>query len=311
MLFACRKDKVLVPYIGENVNTDSCVCESAFESEGYSTGFVYDYDSVNYKHPKYNPNNENEIIFTEQGPGTDILLYKFNLTTQSKSLVYQGPLFGPPQWGKNDWIIFTRGYHGVYRIRPDGTNLSLLIASGTQFHPVYNQTGDKILTYHGFTPTNDFFQAKIWNTEGILIDSLNYDISYPFRWDNQYNIASLVGGSLLIIDPIGKNVIREYPSYFDVQDNMIIHDFIWLNEDEALVSKNGLYRFDVWSGQKEKLACGCSSLIYKNGDANENGTEVLFNKVKYDRISNDTINVRSSIVIFNVESNTFKKIDVP
>lgn len=305
---ACRKDKVPSPEINSDTS-DTCDCVPMDMPSGYITGFNYINDSIHYEFPRFNPNNENEIIFTVKGSGADELIYKYNLLTHSKSLVYQGVIFGSPKWGKSNWIIFTRGYGGVYRVRPDGSNLSLLIPGGLQFSPTFNHSGDKILTNHGFSSSANY-SAKIWNLNGNLVDSMSYKIGAMFTWENQDHISALVGDSLFIIDPVSKSIVRRFPYYYDFQDNVILHDFVWLNENEALVGKNGLYKMNVWSGQKTKVACGCSSMVYRNGDANESGTKVLFNKMEREMVSENTIKTRTSIVIFDVATNTFEEVEI-
>ncbi|MEX1191192.1 MAG: hypothetical protein WED10_12190 [Brumimicrobium sp.] len=307
-LLACRKDKVPFSEIPSDT-IDTCDCVPIEMPDGYTPGFNFINDSIYYKFPRFNPNNENEIIFTELGQGNDKFIYKYNLLTNSKNLVYQGLLFGSPEWGKSNWIIFTRGYNGVYRVRPDGTNLSLLIPGGLQFHPTFNDSDNQILTYHGFAPSGTY-PAKIWNLDGELIDSMKYDIGSLFNWENQDYVSAIVGDSLLIIDPINKDVLRQYDPIFEFGSNAFIHEFVWLTENEALVGNDGLYKMNVWSGQREKVACGCSSLRYKYGDANEAGTKVLFNKVEYDKVATLTLKVKLSIVIFDVETNSFETIDI-
>lgn len=304
-LIACRKDKVPVPSVD---SLDTCNCEPIPTLEGYNTGYNHVNDSIYFFSPRFNPNNDDEIIYVTYNQAQEKEIYKYNLLTESKTLLYQGQLFGTPDWGGNDQIVFTRGYQGVYQMNSDGSSLSLLIPGGVQFHPKFNATEDRILTYHGFQ--GEAFEAKIWDTQGALVDSLNYRIGGTASWNNQGNIASIVGSSLLIIDPESKNVIKEYNANLDFNDNGMINGFIWLNKDEALFTKGGLYKFNIWTGQKEELACGCSSKFYFNGDVNESGTKALVNKIEYEKIAPQTLKEKSSIVIYDVESNTFEEIDI-
>lgn len=305
-LGSCRKDKV--PFVAqENVTVDTCDCQPIPPIEGIYPGYNYVVDSVNLAFPRFNPNNDNEIIFCDHGENGQRILYKYDLNTHSKTTLYEGTILGTPQWGKSNWIIFTQGYNGVYRIRPDGTEFSLLIPGGDQFHPTFNHEGDRILTFHGFTQ-GGFYPLKIWDLDGQLVDSLNYNVGSFAVWEQQDNIAVNVEDSVLIIDPNEKQILAKHHAKYGGDSYTSV--FVWLNENEAIIEKNGLQKLNVWTGQLEKIACGCSSLNYYYGNPNSAGTKVIFNKITYKKIEGFNLLVRSSIVIFDVASNTFEEIEV-
>ena len=230
---SCRKDKV--PFLAqENLTADTCDCQSIPLIEGIYPGYNYVPDSVYLAFPRFNPNNDNEIIFCDRGENGQRILYKYDLNTYSKTTLYEGTIFGTPQWGKSNWIIFTQGYNGVYRIRPDGTEFSLLIPGGDQFHPTFNHEGDRILTSHGFTQ-GGFYPLKIWDLDGQLVDSLNYNVGSFAVWEQQDNIAVNVEDSVLIIDPYEKEVLTKHHAKYGGDSYSSV--FVWLNENEAIIER--------------------------------------------------------------------------
>lgn len=304
-LLACRKDKV--PLLIEENLTDTCDCKPIPFIEGYNWGYNHIPDSVYLTFPRFNPNNDEEIIFCEEGENGQKILYYYDLVTKSRATLFEGTILGTPQWGKSNWIIFTQGYNGVYKIRPDGSELSLLISGGTQFHPTFNHEGNRILTFHGFTQ-GGFYPLKIWNLEGELVDSLNYKFGSFAAWEQQDNIAVNVEDSVLIIDPDDKEVLAKHHAKFGGKSYGSV--FVWINENEAIIENEGLQKLNVWTGQLEKIACSCSSLLYYFGNTNFSGTKVIFNKIVSKNIDEVNLLVTSSIVIFDVATNTFEEVEI-
>ncbi|PHR47769.1 MAG: hypothetical protein COA32_07395 [Fluviicola sp.] len=306
LLCSCRKDKV--PFVAQENASDTCDCQPIPTIEGYSTGYNHIHDSVYLSFPRFNPNNNDEIMFAEWGENGQRILYKYNLITKSKSIIFEGTIFGTPDWGKSGWIIFTRGYDGLFRVRPDGSELSLLVPGGTQFHPKFNESGDKFITYHGFTDAG-FYPGKIWDIEGDLLDSINIDWSGLSVWQKQNNIACRVNETFLIVDPINKETLKTHDPYFGT--NTLVSSFVWLNENEALISLiDGVYKLQVWTGQLEKLVCGCSSQRYYCGNVNSDGTKVICNKLSYKKMEGLNLLVTSSIVIFDIDNMSFEEIEI-
>lgn len=230
-LTSCRKDKMpLLPIL--NSEADTCSCVAVPPIEGYSAGYNYVQDSNYLNFPIFNPNNENEIIYGKSFTGGSMSLIKYNLITKAKTHIFEGQIFGYPSWGKSNWIIFTNGYNGLYRIRPDGTQLSMIVPGGLQFHPKFNKDGDRFITYHGFLQ-NSVYSGKIWSLDGELLASISYSGSTNLDWNMQNNISTQIGDSLFIINPENKERLAGYSALFGGTTYM--SEFIWINKNEALV----------------------------------------------------------------------------
>jgi hypothetical protein len=296
-LTSCRKDKMaMLPILNNEVDTCSCVAVPPIEGYGAGYNFVQDSNYLNF--PIFNPNNEDEIIYGKNLPNGSMSLIKYNLVTKTKTLIFEGQIFGYPSWGKSNWIVFVNGYNGLYRIRPDGTQLSMIVPGGLQFHPKFNKNGDRFVTYHGFLQ-NSIYSGKIWNLDGELLDSISYYGSKNLDWNMQNNISTQIGDSLFIIDPENKKRLAGYSALFG--GTTFMSEFIWINQNEALVRlSNENYKFNIWTGAFQKLFCSCSSRTYAQANINGDATKVVYNKLTYKKIDYMTLAVTSRVAVYDI-----------
>ena len=311
---SCKKGKIdKQTVVATNANEDTCTCVNVPEIPGYSNGYNYLYESEVISTPIFNPNDDNEILYiiTSFSP-YEKKLVKYNLVSKQKTILFTGQIFGFPAWSKLNWIVFANGYNGLYRIRPDGSSLSLFIAGGYQFSPAFNEEGDKLLTFHSFA--NQYqFPCKIWNTDGLLIDSMNYKVNQEPKWKRQNNIAYRRDDKIFILNPETKEIIKSHETFLGSFPTYS-HGFAWLNEDYAIVEHGyNIKKLNVWSGELTKLFCGCDSRKYLVSDANEDGTKVLFNKIVY-KVKQEGVPqnllVYASISIYDLQTNTVTDIEI-
>lgn len=315
LLFSsCKKEQVVIPTTSHEDN-NSCDCESIPLIPGYSTGYNHFYEQEVIESPIFNPNDENEILYVINTLQPNYKkLIKYNLITKEKTMLFSGAIYSKPAWSKLNWIVFANGYNGLYKIRPDGSDLSLLIATndGYQFSPAFNENGDKLLTYHAFY-TQHQFPCKIWNLNGQLLDSMNYEVNQEPNWKRQSNLAFRGNDKIFIVDPSTKQIIKTHETFLG-DPKSYSHGFVWLNENEAVVEHGyNIKKLNVWTGELTELFCSCDSRKYLVSDASGNGNKVIFNKIvsKVKVEGNpQNLNVYSSISIYDITNDALVDIKI-
>ena len=311
---SCKKDKFdKLPITETNADKDTCTCVSIPEIPGYSNGYNYLYESEVISTPIFNPNDDNEILYVVRSFSlNEKRLVKYNLVTKEKTILFTGEMFGFPAWSKLNWIVFDNGYNGLYRIRPDGSNFSLFTADGYQFSPAFNEAGDKLLTFHAFA--NQYqYTCKIWNIDGLLIDSMNYKVNQEPRWKRQNNIAFRSDDKIFILDPETKEIIKTHETFLG-SFQIYSHGFAWLNEDYAIVEHGfNIKKLNVQTGELTKLFSSCDSRRYLVSDANGDGSKVIFNKIvsKVQKAGfPQNLLVYFSISIYDLQTDTLIDIEI-
>src|ERR1043166_930597 len=90
LTMSCKKDTV------------NLFCQSLPDAP---SGFGWNYiREANVTCPVFNPNNDDDLLFVSFNQGTGYV-YRYNLVSGEKHLIFHGNLLPPPQWGANDWIL--------------------------------------------------------------------------------------------------------------------------------------------------------------------------------------------------------------
>ena len=300
---SCIKDEIL-----ENT-TEVCPdieCEGCepLPSGPYGVLDQFQMDSITYYSPLFNPNNNEEILFQTYENGSPVI-YKFNLITQEKSLIFEGYATGI-SWGAEDWILFTRSDFHVWKIKSDGTELSQVTSNGSWFHPKWNLSGDKFITYQGYLP-NEFYSTKIMDINGVIMDSL--DIYAPKSdWNHPDGLFGFVDVNYIkIINPYSGELISNIETPFG---NLSIN---WISESEVLITTvYGIFKYDIYSGLHSELKCSCTSSYYSGGSLNNNRTKILYNLIEKRRLNNTNIVIsKGSLVLMNIDGTNAEIIEIP
>lgn len=283
--YSCKKTKVSLSSNGNGTDnySDTCSCGNLPAIPGYSTGYNYFHEPSYIVSPIFNPNDDNEILFINFKSTNNKDLVKYNLITKEKTILFTGTIFASPTWSKQDWIVFDNGYNGIYKVRPDGSELTLFLTGGDKFNPKFNDEGDKILTYHAFTAPYQY-AGKIWDINGQLLDSIDYDVNRDSDWKRQNNIGFRKNEEILIMDPMNKEIIKIHNTFLG-EPGKYSSGFAWINEDEAILGHGtDVKLLNVWTGNTTKLICGCQDRRYQNFSVNGDGTKAIFNKLIYKQI---------------------------
>lgn len=317
IIYSCKKE--ITPKSATTIvkeNADTCICGDLPVIPGYSLGYNYYNANADLSMPIFNPNNDNEILFINFKSVYGKELTKYNLITKEKTILFIGSIFSRPAWSKQGWIVFVNGYNGLYKVRPDGSDLTLLIADGYQFNPTFNEDGGKFTTFHAFTSGSQF-PCKIWNINGNLLDSMNYKVDSQTDWTKQKYFEFRNIDNIFIVDPDTKEIIKTINTYLGstvINDANRSNEFAWLNENEAILKQNyDVKKVNVWTGEVKKLIYGCQSRCYQFFNINGNGTKAIFNRLTFKQKEANNpqdLLVYHDIMIYDFEKDELTKIEV-
>jgi len=303
-LFSCRKDKV-PQIISENTNAETCDCVPLSSSnvgvfDQYVQGEKY------YLWPQFNPNNDDEIIYVEPSPGNIKLLYKLNLITLEKTLIFQGVMSYEPSWGFDDWILLNLMDYQIWKIKSDGTQLTQVTSNGAWFHPEWSSTEDKFIAYQGYI-NNNLYPGKIWDINGTIIDSFEWSPTVG-SWRHPLYYGGVSTGKVIVIDPFSNQFI----STLNTDPNKSYNSFNWISGSEALLTNiDGMYRYNIYTKDITKLKCSCSSRRYIGGTTNSSNTKIIYQLAVLTRIDGGTVKEERELVIMNFDGTDEEIIAVP
>lgn len=292
VLFSCKKDKVPVNVL----ETEQCDCIPIPENSGPTFGYTEVPDSTYYLWPEYNPFNDNEILYLDASyPINQRKLFKFNLLTKQKVLIYEGAIIGKSSWAKNDWIVLTLNDHQIWKIKSNGDSLTKLTNNGNWFHPEMNKNRDRFICYKGNAEPQ--FSA-IYDLNGTILDTFSCYAAQG-SWDHSTYYANIVTDKISIINPFSNNVVKVITSS---TADLPYLDFFWISDAEGIfTNENGIFRININSLNSSKLKCSCDSKRYESGSMNLSNTKMLFNKFVYTKIDNSTLGVDGQLVLLNLD----------
>ena len=305
LLYSCRKDKV--PQISpENIIEEACDCIPLSTSnigvfDQYIQGEKY------YLWPQFNPNNDNEIIYVETSPGNIKLLYKLNLVTLEKTLIFEGKMPYEPSWGFDDWILLNLMDYQIWKIKSDGTQLTQVTSNGAWFHPEWSLSDDKFIAYHGYVDVNDFYSGVVWDVNGAVIDSFEWSPTVG-SWRHPLYYGGVSTEKVVVIDPLANQFI----STLNTDPNKSYNSFNWISEYEALLTNiDGMYRYNIYTKDITKLKCSCSSRWYIGGTTNSSNTKIIYQLALLTRIDGGTVQEERELVIMNFDGTDETIINIP
>jgi hypothetical protein len=301
---SCRKDKG--PPFLEDSNSFQCNDCSIIPVGNFSVFDQYILDTNYLTSPQFNPNNDNEIVFIEW-TSTSKKLYKFNLITSQKTLIFEGNISGSHiSWGKNDWILFSLMDYQIWKIKSDGTQLTKVTSNGSWFHPEWNIDGELFITYHGYVNSNIYYSGKIWNSSGLIVDSFNWSPIIG-DWNSDIGYGCVCDSRISVIDPFIDNYISDFNS-----NSTNYFSFNWISDDEALItSVDGIHKYNIITKKLENIKCSCNSRIYSGGTVNSHRTKIIYSLSILSRLDGSTILDKSMLVTIDVDGTNEELIEIP
>jgi hypothetical protein len=288
LLWGCSKEQGVAPIPLE------ADCKELIFPDEPSLGLIYIIDSASYLHPSFNPNNPDEIIFKHKEYGTGVSrLYRYNLVTKEKYLIYTGELYFPSYWGSNDWIIMNPEDKNVWKIRPDGTGLAQLTNSNSDFYPTWSPDASMFMASRVF---GGWSRTILYTSDAIPVDTLdNVGLSAGGNWSNSNmncrgdHVADIYKDSIVF----SITIQEEHTGILGVH---------WLNEEEYLWSyEAGIFHTNYITGITTLVKSSCRTREYMCPTYHPLKNKVIWQKVELTQLDKFKVAVKSRLYMMNTD----------
>jgi hypothetical protein len=258
-------------------------------------GWNYIVDSASYLYPCFNPNNPNEIIFTHRAYGNGLTkLYRYDLTTHSKTLLHTGDQIFSPDWGSNDWILMNLSGNSIWKIKPDGTELTQLLNTGNDFYPIWNSDATIFGAFRG--SFNDNLQKTILYTDtAVPLDTLESTSVGNSNWSLNNFTCSISGYGPKVSDLISDTILYSQLGEYNHEGGC--H---WLNIEEFLWSyEEGIFKTNYATGYTELVKESCRTRMYQSPTYHPAINKIIWTRVDMKQLNDFDIEVKSRLFMMN------------
>jgi hypothetical protein len=265
------------------------------------TGWNYLFDSGYTQFPYFNPNNSDEIIFQKKNYSTGNLgLYKYNLVTHQKQLVYAGENWFPPKWGRNDWILLNPPDANIWKIKSNGDSLTQLTFTSNNFYPEWNLDATKFAYAN-----NSLNKTFICSPDGTVFDTLDYcGVGVGSCWQHPTLIVG-AGVGLTIGDPY-----QDTFTWLFQQQEPPLNEACWLNDYVNIIytATNGIFKINSQTKQITLIKSSCFTKNYLFLTYSTLSNKMIFQRVDQRAINSTTVEVKSGLYIMNADGTDEREI---
>jgi len=266
LFFTCKKDPPL---------TNQTSVQQCNDTTHYRVG-----DTL-YNNPRFNPNNPNEIIYTQGIQSQQITrLVKRNLLTGHETFIISD-VWGRPDWSIKDWIVFNHADNHIWKIKSNGDSLQQL-TTHEGLESIWNKSGTQIEYWFQTGQTAYSCYNFITDNNGNIIDTLFYPFLAHFgawSWDNTKIVSYCYTYDVGYIDLATKQMtkVTNNPPDNSGQGNNIINDIDWLPNSQNIIWANGegLFNTDITTKKTTLLKTTCSGRYYTALSVSPDGKKII------------------------------------
>ncbi|MFT7615173.1 MAG: hypothetical protein ACI9J3_004163 [Parvicellaceae bacterium] len=265
-------------------------CLNDIEIDSLPMGYLPDEYGVHYTDPYYNPLNNSEFIYLKgdwDAGGGSMNIY--NMTSSVAIEVINSISFTQgfyrPKMTRSGWIVFGSLTQHVWKVRPDGSNLTQLTFAGNYFNPEVSYTGDTIIAY------NITHGSILFDINGSMIDTV-LTIGRHSAWSGgneiavPYSVPPATEG--VGIYDIGNGSLVELInwSFSNGQDDIV--DMTWHPNNKDIYHSqwsNGIYKTNKSTGELKLVKVGCYKHFYPAISISNGGFNMLATRLDVDSIT--------------------------
>jgi hypothetical protein len=206
-----------------------------------------------------NPNNYQEILYSQiVASNPPLNTFILNWKTQKRTLLWKEMTYGKPSWHPNNWILVSKpGY--LYKIKPDGSELTLLNRYKANTGGTWNHAGDRY-AFYAESENDELVLADTQSGRALRQVSGEPAFHYFFDWSKPNLFArQRVDGTI-----VGYNTVDSQRALLYKKTNGSPEGFCWLSDFKtmAVATTSGLYLTNTKTGQVKRLKCCCGTLRY-------------------------------------------------
>lgn len=294
VLFSCKRDSEI---ISPNDNTNYSNCENIPPFQQVGSGYTYITTGQIFNFPVFNPNNNNELLITKNDS-----VFIFNRLLNQKNFSFKFPFWNKISWSKQNWIIMGGTDQKIYKIKPNGDSLTLLVNNSNNFYPIWNNTGTQFCIQN-----NTINKAIRFNNQGIPIDTFQQLTIAPFSdWNSNNQITwGLYTLYLYELNSNSNQTIKTLPN----GQGSILGSF-WLNNNEIIWSYTyGIFKTNILTNLTTTLKTTCNSNTYSFPTFDSTLNKIIWKKQLQKLIDPYTIRVENKIVMTDIDCTN--EVDIP
>lgn len=269
-------------------------------------GFGYEYlvDNNSQIKPYFNPNNGNEFIYEIHNYNQDIAtIYKYNILTKTKTLIYTTKSIYHIQWSLDDWIIFNNG--NLQKIKSDGTELTFI----TQLHSKFTlkNGGNNILYIKKDAIVSDY-EYYFTDIKNNIYDSLTITQGHiSFEWGTNNKIIFSETEAKHVYN-LTNNTLTTYCENFT---ETLASNSKWINNTEFVwADLSNIYKTNINTTFTDTILSFCNSFKYQSFDYSPLTNKLICHRLTKKLLENDVIKVNNYIVIMNTDGTEKEIIDL-
>ncbi|MEX1001646.1 MAG: hypothetical protein WDZ35_05985 [Crocinitomicaceae bacterium] len=239
------------------------------------------------------------LFFLRTGTAPVAELVKYDIVNQTETVLCNTlQIAYPPKWGRSGWITFATLQNEVWKIKPDGTQLTQLTFGSYDRSPMFDYSGNRIIYYRDRSYSNAELSANpdlykeykmiVIDLNGNTIDSVMAINVIPDNYYQKWTYADFNGlEEVYFIGGAGTSagIYKMNSDLYYIEQPYIVtlypnSGFVYgfdQTQGALYYSKyrNGLYRTDIQTGEEVKIRNGCDTKYFHSLTVSEDGSNIL------------------------------------
>lgn len=219
-----------------------------------------------YYYPTVKPNSSSEILFCEDDKVDDVhssILYKYDLLSRDKTVVYEGRIGPRPRWNQYDWVLislFDGVNFDIFKIKSNGDSLTQLTFTGNCFFPEWDKMGKKIIYELGYTSPTTHIIMDEW---GNPLDTTLVGVGVGGSWQHDSLVVNGNFRGLFVGNPYSG--VYDFRMLSDVEPSpQSAGGAAWLDHPNIFwVHTTGIYSTSLESNETVTLKETCNTDYYE------------------------------------------------
>jgi hypothetical protein len=287
---------------------ENCAVIEECKDIPYSTSLIGYQDwreGVLYSAPCFNPLNPDEFVYLEQNwvnnfPQNSLVIYNMS-THQSNAILTGRYVIAEPIWTIKNEIYFWDSSWEIYKIKPDGSELTNVTNRGGCRFPAINPEGSKLF-FH-YNPNNDLSDGLIMDlTTSEIIDTVVAGSCSD--WSDSNLLISNQGSTIVTTYNVAT---REFKVVYDYEvENTFLPTFD-IKVDKAgqyiyfSAYQYGLKRINLQNNSVTEIKQACDSHDFKGISIHPNNTKMLVAVEKNTKVNETRIIIESEIWLMDTD----------
>lgn len=286
----CKRDVKIIPI---NSPTNDCIDIPAFQGTGFGYNYITNGKPIYYA-PVLNPNNNNELLILKQDSA-----FIYNRISKLTSFLFKFPFLAKVSWSIKNWMLIGGSDQKIYKIKPNGDSLTLLVNTTNNSFPIWNDDGNFFSAVN-----NNINKTIIYTVLGIPIDTIEFT-NLPFSsWGGNNKIIS--GRNKLFVYDLNTHSTNYF---YDLGTIGAITGCFWLNNNEIIWSHiYGILKTNILTNQTTLLKNTCNSNIYSYPSYDKILNKIIWRKQIQSYVDKYNVKAENKIIITDVDCNNEEEI---